>query len=185
MATSVLSGTARRYAEAAFAVASESGDFDAWTSILDGLAAVLRNSDAQTLLTSPAVSASDKMSALGALLPAASGFGRNFLNILVERNRIGDAAGIARAFRDLENARRGILIAEVTTAVPLDPESEGVLKQRLGRYLGYDPSILEIRSRVDPSIIGGVVARVNDTLLDDSVRGRLERLRRTLTTAPR
>src|SRR5216683_372875 len=70
--------------------------------------------------------------------------------------------------------------ADATTAVPLDAEMERLVAQRLAAYLHRDADKVIIRSRVDPAIIGGVVARVGDQLIDDSVRGRLERLRRTL-----
>jgi F-type H+-transporting ATPase subunit delta len=58
---------------------------------------------------------------------------------------------------------------------------ESLVAQRLAAYLQRDPKLMSIRSRVDPAIIGGVVARVGDQVIDDSVRGRLERLRQTLS----
>jgi F-type H+-transporting ATPase subunit delta len=76
--------------------------------------------------------------------------------------------------------QRGIITADVTTAIPLDRELEQVIAQRLAAHLGREANKVSIRSRVDPSIIGGVVARVGDQVIDDSVRGRIERLRRTL-----
>jgi F-type H+-transporting ATPase subunit delta len=71
----------------------------------------------------------------------------------------------------------------VTTATPLDDAAQRLVAERLGTYLGRPADRIAIQARVDPSIIGGVVARVGDTLIDDSVRGRLERLRRTLASA--
>jgi F-type H+-transporting ATPase subunit delta len=107
---------------------------------------------------------------------------RSFLHILAERDRLDQVPGIAEALRALINKQRGIVTAEVTTAVPLDAQLQGVVTQRLATYLNRQPQQLSIRARVDPSIIGGVVARVGDQLIDDSVRGRLERLRRALST---
>jgi F-type H+-transporting ATPase subunit delta len=98
----------------------------------------------------------------------------------VQRDRLDEVPGIADALQDLINAQRGIITAEVTTAIPLDQEMEHLVAQRLAAYLNRDPGKVTILSRVDPSIIGGVVARVGDQVLDDSVRGRLERLRQTL-----
>jgi F-type H+-transporting ATPase subunit delta len=66
--------------------------------------------------------------------------------------------------------------------VPIDADLQRVLAERLGAYLKHDPQRVTVLSRVDPSIIGGVVARIGDTLIDDSVRGRLQRLRRALAT---
>ena len=113
-------------------------------------------------------------------MPNAPQVVRNFLHILVDRHRLDQVPGILEALRELINVQRGIVTAEVTTAVPLDAEMEQVVTQRLATHLGREPRQVTIRSRVDPSIIGGVIARVGDQVIDDSVRGRIERLRRTL-----
>ena len=176
------SASARRYAAAAFQVAAESGDYDPWLTGLGEFARILQMPSARRVFTSPAVAPADKRQAIDRLLPKANALLRNFLHILAERDRLAEVPDIVAALRELVNIQRGILSAEVTTAIPLDPELERTLAQRLGAYLQHDPQRLAIRSRVDPSIIGGVVARVGDTLIDDSVRGRLERLRRALAS---
>ena len=105
---------------------------------------------------------------------------RNFLHILAERDRLDEVPGISDALRDLINQKRGIITADVTTAIPLDGTMERLVAGRLAEHLGRDPEKVTIRSRIDPAIIGGVVARIGDQVIDDSVRGRIERLRRTL-----
>ena len=177
------SASARRYASAAFSVAGESGDYDGWLRVLQDFARVLRMPSARTVFMSPAVSVANKIAALDRLLPDATPVVRNFLHILAERDRLHEVPDIADALRELINVRRGIVTAEVTTAIPLDADLERLVAQRLAAYLGREPDKVTIRSRVDPTIIGGVVARVGDRLIDDSVRGRLERLRRTLAGA--
>jgi F-type H+-transporting ATPase subunit delta len=174
------SASERRYASAAFTVASRGGDYDAWVQALAELTRVLRMPSARTVFMSPAVPVGQKAAALDRILPNASPMIRNFLHILVERDRLDQVPGILEALRDLINAQRGIITADVTTAVPLDAELQRLVAQRLAAHLGRDPQNVSIRSRVDPSIIGGVVARVGDQVIDDSVRGRIERLRRTL-----
>jgi F-type H+-transporting ATPase subunit delta len=170
----------RRYATAAFTVAGRTGDYDAWLQALTDVARVLQMPSARTVFLSPAVPSTQKAAALDRILPNASPLVRNFMHILVERDRLAEVPGIADALRELINVRRGIITADVTTAVPLDAELEHVVAQRLAAHLGRDATKVTIRSRVDPSIIGGVVARVGDLVIDDSVRGRIERLRRTL-----
>ena len=177
------SASARRYASAAFSVATETGDYDAWLNVLQEFARILRTRSARTIFMSPAVPKSQKIAAIDQLLPSATPVIRNFLHMLAERDRLDEVPGIADALRDMINARRGIVTADVTTAVPLDRDMERLVAQRLAAHLGRDPDKVTIRSRVDPTIIGGVVARVGDRLIDDSVRGRLERLRRTLAGA--
>jgi len=176
------SASAQRYATAAFTVASEGGDFDAWLTTLDELARIMRMPSARTVFLSPTVAPADKRAALDRLLPDATPTIRNFLHIVADRDRLDAVPGMAEALRELINKRRGIVTAEVTTAVPIDAQTEQVLAQRLATYLQRDPTQVTIRSRVDPNIIGGVVARIGDQVIDDSVRGRLDRLRRSLTT---
>jgi F-type H+-transporting ATPase subunit delta len=170
----------RRYATAAFTVAGKTGDYDAWLSTLSELALVLQMPSARTVFLSPAVPATQKAAALDRLLPNASPMVRNFVHILVNRDRLPEVPGIVEALGELINVQRGIVTAEVTTAIPLDSELERVVAERLASHLGRDASKMSIRARVDPSIIGGVVARVGDQVIDDSVRGRIERLRQTL-----
>jgi F-type H+-transporting ATPase subunit delta len=174
------SASARRYASAAFTVASQTGEYDAWLQTLTEVARMLQMPSARAVFMSPMVPPEQKAAALDRVVPNASPMVRNFLHILVDRDRLSEVGGIAEALSELINAQRGIITAEVTTAVPLDPELGRLVAQRLAGYLNRDPEKVTIHSRVDPAIIGGVVARVGDQVIDDSVRGRLERLRRTL-----
>ncbi|HEV7666524.1 MAG TPA: F0F1 ATP synthase subunit delta [Chloroflexota bacterium] len=179
------SASARRYAAAAFNVAAQNGDYDVWLSILTDLARIMQMPSARTIFASPAVATSQKVTALDRIAPTAPPLVRNFLHILAERDRLDTIPGIAEALQELINAQRGIITADVTTAIPLDADMQRLVAQRLGAYFSRDPDKVEIRGHVDPNIIGGVVARVGDRLIDDSIRGRLERLRRTLAAGTR
>ena len=161
-------------------VAGESDDYDAWLTTLSELARILRIPSARTVFMSPSVPTSQKRAALDRLLPNASPMIQNFLHILADRDRLDEVPGIVDALRDLINQKRGIITADVTTAIPLDGTMERLVAGRLAAHLGRDPDKVTIRSRIDPAIIGGVVARIGDQVIDDSVRGRIERLRRTL-----
>lgn len=174
------SASAKRYASAAFNVASEGGDYDGWLNALNEFARILQMPSARTIFLSPVVPISQKHAALDQVLPAAAPLIRNFLHILADRARLDEVPGIAEALLALINQRRGIITAEVTTAIPLDADMERLVAERLAAHLNRDPKLVTIRSRIDPAIIGGVVARVGDQVIDDSVRGRLERLRRSL-----
>jgi F-type H+-transporting ATPase subunit delta len=176
------SASAKRYASAAFSVASETGELDTWLNTLNELARIMQMRSARIVFTSPTVAPADKRAALDRLLPNQSPIMRNFLHIVADRDRLDEIPGIAEALRELINRQRGIVTAEVTTAIPLDAEMERTVATRLARYLNRQPAQITLRSRVDPSIIGGVVARVGDRLIDDSVRGRLERLRRAISS---
>jgi F-type H+-transporting ATPase subunit delta len=175
------SASAKRYASAAFHVAETSGDYTSWLTALDEVARILRMPSARTIFASPSVPTEQKVGALDRLLPNAPPLVRNFLHILADRGRLDELPDIAEALHLLYNEKQGIVTAEVTTAVPLDAELEQLVAQRLAMLLSCQPNQITIVSRVDPAIIGGVVAQVGDRVIDDSVRGRLERLRRTLS----
>jgi len=146
---------------------------------------MLQMPSARTIFASPVVPILQKHAALDKLLPSAPPMVRNFLHLLADRARLDEVPGIAEALLALVNQQRGIVTAEVTTAIPLDAELQRLVAQRLAAYLHTDPQLVTIVSRVDPTIIGGVVARVGDQVIDDSVRGRLARLRRSLSGSAR
>ena len=179
------SASAKRYASAAFSVASTSGDYDSWLTTLSAFARILQMPSARVVFTSPSIPISQKRASLDRLLPDAPRLVRNFLHILAERARLDEVPAIAEALVELNNQRLGIVTAQVTTAIPLDAEMERLVAQRLGALLNRDPQKVTIVSRVDPAIIGGVVAQVGDRVIDDSVRGRLDRLRQTLSSSTR
>src|SRR5258707_6873299 len=112
-------------------------------------------------------------------------FTRNYLPVVLEGVGIAQVPGTPEMMRSMINQSRSNITAEVTTAVALDAEMQRLVAERLAAYLNRAPDKVTISSRVDPAIIGGVVARVGDRLIDDSVRGRLQRLRRTLSGTTR
>ncbi len=179
------SASAKRYASAAFSVAHETGDYDAWLATLTEFTRILQMPSARTVFLSPAIPISQKHAALDQLLPTARPLVRNFLHILADRARLDEVPGITEALAALINQQRGIITAEVTTAVPLDADMNRLVAQRLAAYLHTDPELMTIVSHVDTAIIGGVVARVGDQVIDDSVRERLARLRRSLSGSAR
>ena len=173
---------ARRYADAVFGLASQDNSHDAWAADLDRLAALLDVPLAAKALTSPAVPASRKLAVIDAEVPGLRPQTHNLIYLLLHRDRLELLPEIAVAFRELLNRARGIATAHVTTAVALDDAARQLLAARLSRYLGQQ---VELVPTVDPGIMGGVVARVGDLLLDGSVRGRLEGLRRRLAATGR
>ncbi len=169
---------ALRFAEAAFAVARDANQLDAWLDALEQASSVIENAAAGTFLTSPVAPPERKRAVLAELLPNVPPTVHNFLAILTHRNQLELIPEIARVFRRLLNEYRGVEVATVTTAVPIDQGEQALIASRLGRRLG---KTIIIEPQVDPSILGGVIAQVGDDVIDGSVRGRLERLRRRLT----
>ena len=169
---------ALRFAEAAFAVARDSNQLDAWLDALKQASAIFENHAAALFLTSPVEPADKKRGVLGQLLPGVSPDVQRFLAILAHRDRLDLVPEIAAVFERLLNEHRGIAVAQVTTAVPIDERQKAVIASKLARRLG---KTVTLETRVDASILGGVVAQIGDDVIDGSVRGRLERLRRRLT----
>src|SRR4029077_18999537 len=98
---------------------------------------------------------------------------------MVRRGRIEDLSSVAAAFRRLDDQRNGVTHAVATTASPLEPSEIKQLTTRLETMTGGK---VELTVETDPSVLGGLIVRVGDRLIDGSVRGRLERLRSQLVS---
>ncbi len=174
-------GAARRYAEAVFEIARDTNAFDPWQQALDAMAQLVADEQARMFFESPKVSNQQKRAVvervLGQRLPPAA---LNLARLLIERGRFTDADRIAAIYADLVREHRGVVVAEVTTAVPLDGSATDNVRRQLGAMVGKS---IELRTHVDPSIMGGIVARVGDYLIDGSVSGQLNRLRMQLREA--
>jgi F-type H+-transporting ATPase subunit delta len=101
----------------------------------------------------------------------------NLVQLLLRRGRIEELPRVAAQFRRLDEARQGITHATATSAAALSPDEIRALTERLESTTG-GRIVLDVQ--VDPSLLGGLVVRVGDRLIDGSVRGRLERLRNQL-----
>jgi F-type H+-transporting ATPase subunit delta len=130
-------------------------------------------------LTDPALPAEQKRAVLGDVLgERANPHTVNLLGFLVEQGRARDLPAIVDELVALAAERRRAAVAEVRTAVPLDAERRERLAEALGRATGKR---VELKVVVDPSVVGGVVARVGDQVIDGTVRRRLELARERLT----
>ncbi len=173
------SGTAaRRYAQAVFEMADQGGTLDAWERDLGRLTEGLNDPGGAGFFENPQVPAAQKRAAVESILGAeGQQLTRNLAGLLIERGRFGLIPQIYASFHERLLERRGIAVGEVTTAVPLDEEELAAVHRQLRVITGKD---VEIRQRVDPEIIGGIIVRVGDQLLDGSVINRLRRLREQL-----
>ncbi|HVH33008.1 F0F1 ATP synthase subunit delta [Tahibacter sp. UC22_41] len=169
---------ARPYARAAFDLASEAGAIADWSSKLEFAAAVARDPKVQTLIGNPAIGG-DRL--VGLFLPqgekADSAFA-NFVATLAANRRLPILADVADGFAALKRAAEGVLKVNVRAAVALDAAQADALKAALGKRFGRQ---IELTSTIDESVIGGAIIDAGDTVIDGSVRGRLERLAQTLT----
>ncbi len=176
------SGTAaRRYAQAVFEMADQGGTLDQWERDLSRLTNALSDPRLATFFESPQISAAEKRDTVRRLLgEEGQPLTLNLAGLLIERGRFGMLPRLYAAFHDLLLARRGIAVAEVTTAVPLTEVELNVVRGRLLTITGGRD--IELRPQVDESIIGGIIVRIGDQLIDGSVTSRLRRLRDQLAS---
>lgn len=168
-------GVAKRYAQAVFGLASESDSHDQWLADLSRLAEAADDPTIGGFLTSPNVSEPQKREAIRSLLPAENqALARNLGFMLVDRHRFDSVPLLLEVYGDLVLASRGIAVANVTTAVEMSPAERTRVSEGLSNIVGRE---VEVRAAVDPNIIGGMVARVGDRLVDGSVVSQLNRLR--------
>ncbi len=172
------SGAAKRYAQAVLALAKERGTLDAWHADLARLNELMSDPRAVDFFANPNVPTERKDEVLEQVTAAAQPEVRNLAHMLAERGRLEIVPQMFAIFEDGLRAERGIVVAEVTTAEPLGLAEQRLVRERLARLVGKQ---IELRLAVDPEIIGGIVARVGDQLIDGSVISRLRRLRARLT----
>ena len=170
---------AKRYAQAAFAIARDGDAIAQWRADLDDVAAVLADSDAAGWFAAPRIPVADRQAAAERALEVGP-LALNLARLLIAKGRTLEAREIADAFNRFADEHEGLAQAEITTAVPLGDDQVAAMEQRLGEALGKQ---ITATAAVDSDIIGGVVLRIDDHLIDGSVRTRLRRLRQELSGA--
>jgi F-type H+-transporting ATPase subunit delta len=172
---------ARRYGGALFDVVSKSGDLARAGRDLNAVSTLLSgHADLYQALTSPAVPPSKKRAILSDVLEAAGGVTpevTRMLDFMAERDRLALLAATAAVFDERLRQADRIVPAEIVTAVPLGEGQRSSLQAAIARASGKD---VALSARVDPAIIGGVVARVGGVVFDGSVTRQLERLKQRL-----
>lgn len=169
---------AKRHAQAVFQIALENNELEKWRSDLNLMASALSNPDLISILEDPKVHFEGKASLIERCLLEVSQLALNLAYLLIARRRVRIGGQIANEYERLVDAHQGLEHAEVTTAIPIDKDTEKSIAEHLAEVTGKR---IVVSTKVDPEIIGGFVARVGDRLIDGSVRSRLEALRETLT----
>src|SRR5262249_20668132 len=163
---------------AAFELALENKQpLESWLADLETIASVVGDAEVNQVLISPKLSFEQKRALVDRAISGLDPLRRNFLYLLIARNRVDLLGPIRRGFRSLVLEHQGIAEATVTTAVPISDAEAARIGEQLGRLVGKK---IVVHRQVDPSIIGGLVARVGDTLINGSVAARLAALRQQL-----
>jgi ATP synthase F1 delta subunit len=172
---------ARVYADALFDVAREHGSLDEIGAQLGEFADALdRSRDLQVFFFSPYFSSAEKVEGLSRAVSGAEPEMVNFLELLIEKHRITEVFRIRRRFDQLWKQENRRLDVTLTSAVELDPSITDKVGAEIERQTGQK---VELASRVDEEILGGIVLQVGNMVLDASIRNRLEKLRKSVARA--
>lgn len=167
---------ARVYARSLFEVALEGDKIDVVKEQLGQFAEALDdNRELTVFFFSPYFSTQEKKDGLDGMLDGADPVVQNFLELLVEKHRMPAIFRLRREYDRLWGEENKLLPVQITSAVELDPATI----ERIGREIGEQTGRkVELESSVDPDVLGGIVLRVGNSILDASIRTRLENLRK-------
>jgi ATP synthase F1 delta subunit len=172
---------AHAYAAALFEVGKEKGKLDALRDQLGLFADALdRDRDLQVFFFSPYFSSAEKVDGAKRAIVGADPEFLNFLELLIEKGRMPEIFRVRREFEELWKYENRRIDVTVTSAVELDPGVVSKIGEEIQRQTGQE---VELASRVDEDILGGVVLQVGNMVLDASIRSRLEKLRKSVATA--
>lgn len=176
-----MADVARVYAEALFEVGRDKGKLDTlqqqlgeFTEAVDG------NRELQVFFFSPYLSSAEKQEGIGRAITGAEPELINFLELLVDKHRMTEIFRIRREFEELWKQENRRIDVTVTSAVELDPAVVEKIGQEVERQTGEQ---VDLSSKVDDQILGGIVLQVGNMVLDASIRSRLEKLKKSVAQA--
>ena len=179
----LVSGMAGRYASALFDLARESGGIDAVGAALDRFDALYRESpDLRRLVKSPVFTAEDQAKAIGAVLDRAGigGLAANFIRLVAAKRRLFALPDMIRGFRELVADAKGIVRAQVTLAEEPSPRVMDDIRSALRDVAKAE---VDVETRIDPALIGGLVVKIGSRMVDSSLRTKLNSIRLAMRDA--
>jgi len=172
---------ARVYSEALFGAAKKQGKLDLIREQLSAFADALEaNRELNLFFFSPYFSSRDKKDGIGKVLVGADEIFINFLKVLIDNHRMPVIFRIRRQFESLWKEEHRLISVDVTSAIELD---ENIARQIQERVESQTGRTVQLSRHVDEDIIGGLIVRVSNMILDASIRNQLERLRRQVARA--
>ena len=176
-------GAARRYAEAALEIARRDGTLDPWLAELRLAVELVGAEEAAAVVDNPAIAWDRRRAIITDLLGSRVAIPtRNLVLLLAKRGRLAILPLVAAEFKRLVDREHGVVVANVTSAQPLEPAELAAIAERVAAMAG---ARVEVVPAIDPELIGGLTVRIGDRLIDASVRGRLARLRASLVAGAR
>jgi F-type H+-transporting ATPase subunit delta len=178
--TRITSG--KRYAQAVFEIALERNEFESWQEGLKKIVDLSADQKLMALLENPSLSFAAKKSLLQERLGKINPLASNLAFLLVSKGLLSRSSDLLERYNELLDAHRGIERAKVTTALSLGDKEKDAISHRLGEIVERQ---VVVDGLVDPSVIGGFIARIGDMLIDGSIHQKLETLKRNLIEVSR
>jgi F-type H+-transporting ATPase subunit delta len=172
---------AQVYARSLFEVAKEQGNLDRVRDELGEVAEALESHrELSVFFFSPYFSTEEKKAGLDSMISGADEVVVNFLELLVENRRMPVIFRVRRAFDSMWEDENRLLPLQITSAVALEGDVVDRIVEEIGRQTGRR---VDLTTEVDPDVLGGIVLRVGNSILDASIRSRLEQLRKQVARA--
>ena len=165
---------ARPYARAVFEQAQQEGNLEQWSSLLNTLTLIVQDPQMRMILNSPKISPQQLLELVSGIVgDQLSQSGMNFIKVLISANRLPYVSYILELFEKSRAEDEGRMGIEVLTAYKLESGQARKISDSMGKRLGKK---INITSVVDKSLIGGMIIRAGDSVIDASLRGRLTEL---------
>lgn len=171
---------AKRYAKALVSIGLETNSLEKYGEDLSNITNMVESSkEFHEVLVNPVFTKEDKKKITTQVLDEAGTdtMVRNFINVLIDRKRIDQLTGIEQAYRAQVDEIHGVTRGEVISAEPLSEDELGRVTQALSEISGKE---VQVTTKVDPSLIGGIVAKVGDMVFDGTIRTQLNQLKESL-----
>ena len=169
----------QRYAQAIFDLALENNEVEQWGQDLEVVSEAFQDSDFAALMKHADMSAADKRAATGSVLAGVNTMVRNLVDLLVSKGSVDSIADVYTSYTELLDQHLGRQRVEVTTAIALDEAEANRITSFVSELVRRE---VVLTTKVDESILGGLVIQIGDRLLDGSTKARLDGLRNRLHT---
>jgi F-type H+-transporting ATPase subunit delta len=172
--------SAKRYVKAYFELARETGKLKEAAADMELIAkTVSENQELKNFLKQPIIGSEQKYKAVKKIFgDKVSGLTQRLLALLAQKNRMDILEDIAKLFGEYYKKHLGVVEAVLTTAIPVDDEVTKAFHQKVKELTGKDNAVL--KTETDPSIIGGYILQIGDLKIDDSVKGKLNKIKSNL-----
>ena len=169
----------QRYAQAIFDLALENNEVEQWGQDLAVVSEAFQDSDFAALMKHADMSAADKQAATGSVLAGVNRMMRNLVDLLVSKGSVDSIADVYTSYTELLDQHLGRQRVEVTTAIALDEAEANRITSFVSELVRRE---VVLTTKVDESILGGLVIQIGDRLLDGSTKARLDGLKNRLHT---